>query len=113
MVAIDRATSNVLRAKFAARLFDERRYRDTAADTISKFVNNPEHLALARSAAHEGCVLLKNAAPPPPAVPSNCSDGAQGSHTTSSSQTGRIHSLRTSQQTRVPLMFVLSLSWLN
>eukprot|EP01046_Picozoa_sp_COSAG06_P028363 COSAG06_NODE_2548_length_6692_cov_35.291066_8_plen_107_part_00 len=82
MAAIDRATSNVLRAKFAARLFDERRYRDTAADTISKFVNNPEHLALARSAAHEGCVLLKNAAPPPPAVPSNCSDGAQGSHTT-------------------------------
>ena len=73
MADIDRATSNVLRAKFAARLFDGAKYRDPAL--VGKFVNNQQHRALARSAAQEGCILLKNVAPPTPQIPSNCSSG--------------------------------------
>ena len=70
MSDIDRAAGNVLRAKFAARLFDGAKYRDPSL--IGQFVHNVKHRQLARSAAHEGSVLLKNAAPPLPPVPSNC-----------------------------------------
>ena len=74
MSDLDRAASNVLRAKFAARLFDGGRYRDPAM--VNAFVNNEEHRALARSAATEGCILLKNVPPPaPPNTQSNCSAG--------------------------------------
>jgi hypothetical protein len=73
MADIDRAAGNVLRAKFAARLFDAP-FRDPAL--IRKFVQNPLHRQLARSAAQEGSVLLKNIAPPLPHAPSNCSDGS-------------------------------------
>jgi hypothetical protein len=73
MKDVDRAAGNVLRAKFDARLFDDAKYRDPKM--VTAFVNNVEHRQLARSAATEGCILLKNVAPPPPPVASNCSAG--------------------------------------
>ena len=55
--AIDRAASNVLRVKFNAGLFDHP-YVD--AERVETATNSAEHRALARKAAHEAMVLLKN-----------------------------------------------------
>ena len=63
-----------LRSKFAARLFDDAKYRDPAT-APAMFYRRAEHRALARSAAQEGAVLLKNAVPAPRGAASNCSDG--------------------------------------
>ena len=63
-----------LHSKFAARLFDDAKYRDPAT-APAMFYRRAEHRALARSAAQEGAVLLKNAAPAPRGAASNCSDG--------------------------------------
>lgn len=59
MADLDRAVSNVLRAKFAANLFDGAKYRDP--EKVSMFYRNEKHRALARDAAAQGSVLLKNA----------------------------------------------------
>ena len=55
--ALDRAVGNILRAKFAAGLFDG---RALVNDTFLPLLNSPPHRALARRAAAEGVVLLKN-----------------------------------------------------
>jgi beta-glucosidase len=57
MAAIDRAASGILRVKFLCGLF-ERPYTDP--DLAAKVTNTPEHKALARQAADEAVVLLKN-----------------------------------------------------
>lgn len=54
--ALDRAAGNVLRAKFAAGLFDSRAIVNFTAGAI----NTPANRALARRAAGEGAVLLRN-----------------------------------------------------
>ena len=54
---IDRAVSNLLRAKFQLGLFDDP-YVDPAG--AEKITNNPEHQKLALQAAHEAITLLKN-----------------------------------------------------
>jgi beta-glucosidase len=53
--ALDRAVSNILRKKFASRLFD--RPADTS---MVHEIDSPEHRATARFAAEQGCVLLQN-----------------------------------------------------
>ena len=58
MAAIDRAAANVIRVKFLCGLFD-RPYADPA--DAERVTNTPEHRALARLAADEAVVLLKNA----------------------------------------------------
>jgi beta-glucosidase len=55
--AIDRAAAGVLRVKFLCGLF-ENPYADP--DQIGKVTNTPEHQALARQAATEAMILLKN-----------------------------------------------------
>ncbi len=55
--SIDRAAGSVLRVKFNAGLF-EHPYVD--ADRVEQVTNSPEHKELARKAAHEAMVLLKN-----------------------------------------------------
>ena len=57
MSAIDRAAAGVLRVKFLCGLFDHP-YADP--DRIAKVTNTDEHKALAREAADEAMVLLKN-----------------------------------------------------
>jgi len=54
---IDRAVTNLLRAKFQLGLFDDP-YVDAAA--AEKITNNTEHQKLALKAAHEAITLLKN-----------------------------------------------------
>lgn len=55
--AIDRAAANVLRVKFLCGMF-ERPYADP--DNVARVTNSPEHRALARQAAEEAMILLKN-----------------------------------------------------
>jgi beta-glucosidase len=57
---VDRAVSNVLRKKFAMRLFDEEfgTLYTPAAATAS--INSAAHRGLALHAAREGTVLLRN-----------------------------------------------------
>lgn len=57
MAAIDRATQGVLRVKFLTGLLD-RPYADP--EGIEKVTDSAEHRALARRAAQEGMILLKN-----------------------------------------------------
>jgi beta-glucosidase len=57
MASIDRAASGVLRVKFLCGMF-ENPYTDP--DLFEKVTNNDEHKALARQAADEAMVLLKN-----------------------------------------------------
>lgn len=54
---IDRATANVLRAKFLTGLFEDALVDPDYADKIT---NSPEHQQLALKAAHEAITLLKN-----------------------------------------------------
>jgi beta-glucosidase len=55
--ALDRAAGNVLRAKFAAGLFDG---RALVNNSHLPLLNSPAHRALARRTVAEGAVLLKN-----------------------------------------------------
>jgi beta-glucosidase len=55
--SIDRAAADVLRVKFLCGMFD-RPYVDP--DNVAKVTNTPEHRALARQAADEAMILLKN-----------------------------------------------------
>ncbi len=57
MAAIDRAVSGVLRVKFLCGMFDHP-YVDP--DLVGKVTNTPAHKALAREAADEAMILLKN-----------------------------------------------------
>ncbi len=57
LAAIDRAAAGILRVKFLSGLFD-RPYADP--DDVERVTNSPEHQALARQAADEAMVLLKN-----------------------------------------------------
>ena len=57
LAAIDRAATGVLRVKLLCGLF-ENPYADL--DQIEKVTNTPEHKALARQAATEAMILLKN-----------------------------------------------------
>lgn len=57
LAAIDRAAAGVLRVKFLCGLF-ENPYADP--EQIGKVTNTPEHKALARQAATEAMILLKN-----------------------------------------------------
>ena len=57
LAAIDRATANVLRVKFLCGLFD-RSYPDP--EQVLAITNTAEHKALARQAAVEAMILLKN-----------------------------------------------------
>jgi beta-glucosidase len=57
MAALDRAAAGVLRVKFELGLFDDP-YTDP--DAAARIVNCPGHRALAREAAREAAVLLKN-----------------------------------------------------
>jgi beta-glucosidase len=54
---IDRSVARILRAKFAAGLFDDP-FVDAAY--AEKITNSPEHQRLALKAAHESIILLKN-----------------------------------------------------
>jgi beta-glucosidase len=53
--ALDRAVSNVLRKKFASRLFDQ-----VADTTMLNEIDSPQHRSAARVAAEQGSVLLQN-----------------------------------------------------
>ncbi len=57
MAAIDRAAAGILRVKFLSGLFD-RPYADP--DDVERVTNSQEHRDLARQAADEALVLLKN-----------------------------------------------------
>ena len=57
--ALDRSTANILRAKFAVGLFDERQWANSSNLAL---LDIPAHRAVARQAAIEGTVLLKNSA---------------------------------------------------
>jgi beta-glucosidase len=56
---VDRAAGNVLRAKFAARLFDSP-FVDTSLEPL--VVHSAEHVELTRAVASESIVLLENSA---------------------------------------------------
>ncbi len=57
MAAIDRAASDVLRVKFLSGLFD---HPYTDPDLVDRVTNTPADRALARRAADEAMILLKN-----------------------------------------------------
>jgi beta-glucosidase len=57
LAAIDRAAANVLRVKFLSGLFD---HPLTDPEETARVTNSAEHRALARQAATEAIVLLKN-----------------------------------------------------
>jgi beta-glucosidase len=57
LAAIDRAAAGVLRVKFLSGLFD---HPFTDPDLVGQVSNTPEHKALARDAAEEAMILLKN-----------------------------------------------------
>lgn len=54
---LDEAVGRILRVKFLAGLFENPYVKETG---IEKIYHNPEHVKLARKAAHESIVLLKN-----------------------------------------------------
>ncbi len=54
---LDRAAANVLRVKFLGGLFDQP-YADP--EEVARVTNSPEHRELARKAAYQAMVLLKN-----------------------------------------------------
>lgn len=56
--SIDRAVERILRIKFLAGLFDGKRQINAAR--LRGIVHTPEHVALARRAAEESIILLKN-----------------------------------------------------
>jgi beta-glucosidase len=56
--AIDQAVERILRVKFLAGLFDGARGVDSAR--LKERIHTPEHIALARRAAEESIILLKN-----------------------------------------------------
>jgi len=58
MKSIDQAVARVLRVKFRAGLFDDRREIDPAS--LPSKLHRPDHVALAREAANESLILLKN-----------------------------------------------------
>jgi beta-glucosidase len=57
MASIDRAVAGVLRVKFLTGLFE---HPFTDPDLAARVTNTPEHKALARRAAQEAMILLKN-----------------------------------------------------
>ncbi len=57
LAAIDRAAAGILRVKFLGGLFD---HPYTDPDLVDTVTNTPAHKALARQAAREAMVLLKN-----------------------------------------------------
>jgi beta-glucosidase-like glycosyl hydrolase len=57
---VDRAAANVLRAKFAAGLFDGPEYVFVNETVMKSVLDAPEHRRLAYTAAAEGIVLLQN-----------------------------------------------------
>ena len=58
LATLDQAVSYVLRAKFLAGLFDDRRV--SSAMRVQHFVHTPEHIGTSRKLADEGIILLKN-----------------------------------------------------
>jgi beta-glucosidase len=56
---IDQAVSHVLRAKFLAGLFENRR-ADGNPETVARSVHTSEHVATSRELAQESIILLKN-----------------------------------------------------
>ncbi len=65
MQAVDEAVRRILRVKFALGLFD----RPYVEETGERKALDPAHLELARTAAEESFVLLKNEAPPGQSAP--------------------------------------------
>jgi len=57
LAAIDRAAADVLRVKFVCGMFDR---PFASPDTVDKVTDSDEHRALARQAADEAMILLKN-----------------------------------------------------